>query len=265
VASVQITKAENFGIAGRGRFYEETGAIRDVIQNHMLQVAALLAMEAPSQEDPDSMRDTKALLLKSIRPLDPAEIVRGQYRGYREEEEVAPDSQVETFAALRLHIDNWRWAGVPFYIRAGTKLPVTATEVLVELRRPPQVVFGRMDQQSPNYFRFRLSPDVFIAICAQAKEPGEHMVGEEAELVVRHMHGDVMTPYERLLGEAMQGDPTLFTREDSVEAAWAVVDPILHNPPPVQINEPGTWGPDAAADIIAPRNGWANPEPNPPA
>ncbi len=261
VSSVQITMAENFGVAGRGKFYEEVGAIRDVIQNHMLQVAALLSMEAPASNDPDAIRDQKSMLLKSIRPLQPEDVVRGQYQGYRKEDGVAPDSQVETFASVRLYIDNWRWADVPFFIRAGKCLPVTTTEVVVELKRPPLLAFGSQENAVPNQFRFRLSPDVFTSLDAQAKVPGEQMVGETVELVARHHSGDEMSPYERLLGDALHGDATLFTREDSVEAEWAVVDAVLSNPPPVHEYAPNTWGPEQAGEIVVSVGGWHNPLP----
>ncbi|HUS16994.1 MAG TPA: glucose-6-phosphate dehydrogenase, partial [Chloroflexia bacterium] len=251
VDSVQITMAENFGVQGRGKFYEEVGAVRDVVQNHMLQIVALLAMEAPSRQDIDSARDQKAVLLKSMRPIDPENVVCGQYRGYRQEPGVAPGSQVETYVAVKCLIDTWRWAGVPFYIRAGKSLPVTTTEVIVELKHPPRAVFGKTGPSHPNHFHFRLSPDVFIALNAQVKAPGEGFHGEEVELVARHLEEDVMSPYERLLGDALRGDPTLFTREDMVEAAWRVVDPAVQADIPTHAYEPGTWGPSAADRIIA--------------
>jgi glucose-6-phosphate 1-dehydrogenase len=261
VASVQITMAESFGVQGRGRFYEEAGAIRDVVQNHLLQVTALLAMDAPVGHSHDAVRDEKARIFKAMRQLSPADVVRGQFRGYRAEEGVAPDSQVETFAALRLHIDTWRWAGVPFYIRAGKCLPVTATEVLVEFTRPPQAVFGEVEPRGTNNVHFRLGPDVFIALGARAKKPGEAMVGEEVELVARHHAGDEMAPYERLLGDALRGDASLFAREDSVEAAWRVVDPVLGSVTPVHAYEPQTWGPAEADRLTAHEGGWYNPTP----
>jgi len=250
VARVQITMAESFGVAGRGRFYDETGAIRDVVQNHMLQVLTLLAMDPPSARDPEALRDEKARLLKSISPLAPDDVVRGQFRGYRDEDGVAPDSTVETFAAVRLHIDHARWAGVPFLIRAGKRLPTTATEVLVELRRPARIVFDEPDPGDPNALRFTLSPDVALALRARAKVPGELMVGEDVELVARDHHLDEMPPYERLLGDAMRGDPALFTREDTVEAAWKIVEPILGDTTPLHPYEPGTWGPPEAERLL---------------
>jgi glucose-6-phosphate 1-dehydrogenase len=263
IESVQITMAENFGVAGRGKFYEEAGAIRDVIQNHMLQLVAQLAMEAPAGNggNSEAIRDEKVRIFKSMRPLDASHVVRGQYRGYRQEDGVAADSQVETFAAIKLHLHTWRWAGVPFYIRAGKWLPVTTTEILVELKRPPQAVFGEIEPSHTNFFRFRLSPDVLITLGARAKLPGEAMRGEEVELIAHHHSGDEMQPYERLLGDAMKGDPTLFVREDSVEAEWKAVDSILGNVTPLFEYAPNTWGPSEADRIIARYGGWHNPSP----
>jgi glucose-6-phosphate 1-dehydrogenase len=258
VANVQITMAETFGVAGRGRFYEEAGAIRDVIQNHLLQVLAILAMEPPVSTDSEAVRDEKAKVLRAVRPLDPKDVVRGQYRGYRREAGVAPDSQVETFAAVRLEVNSWRWQGVPFFIRAGKCLPVTCTEVLVELRRPPAIY---QPPPPPNYYRFRLTPDLAIAVGARAKVPGEAMVGEPIEMVVSHYPGgDEMTEYERLLGDAMRGDAALFAREDAVEAEWRIVDPILGNVTPVYEYEPGKWGPGEADKMIADFGGWHSPK-----
>jgi glucose-6-phosphate 1-dehydrogenase len=254
VDSVQITMAESFGIDGRGALYEQLGAIRDVIQNHMLQVLTYLAMEPPVLGAAESIRDEQAKVLRQIRPLDPANLVRGQYAGYRAEKDVAPDSQVETFAAVRLFIDSWRWEGVPFLIRAGKRLPVTTTEVMVDLEKPP---LATLAEGKTNYLRFRLSPDVTIAVGAQVKRPGEEMTGEETELaVVHHPHGDEMDAYERLLGDAMDGDATLFARQDAVEAAWAIVDPILGRTTPLRVYEPGTWGPSDAEGLAADSGGW---------
>jgi glucose-6-phosphate 1-dehydrogenase len=261
IHSVQVTMAETLGVEGRGGFYEEVGAIRDVVQNHMLEVVALLTMEAPIVRDLDALRDEKQRAFRAMRPLAPTDIVRGQFRGYRNETGVASDSQVETFAAVKLYIDTWRWAGVPFYIRAGKRMPVTATEVLVELKRPPQAVFDTITQNQADYFRFRLSPNVLISLGTRTKMPGEAMVGEAVELVVRQVSADEMTPYERLLGDAIRGDATLFVREDGVEAAWAVVDPILGNATPVHEYEPNTWGPSEANRIVAGDGGWHNPKP----
>jgi glucose-6-phosphate 1-dehydrogenase len=265
VDSVQITMAEDFGVQGRGSFYEEVGAIRDVVQNHLLQVTALLAMDAPVGRDPESMRAEKLRLFRGMRPLDPKEVVRGQFRGYRDEPGVAKDSRVETFAALRLHIDTWRWAGVPFYIRAGKNLPITTTEVVVDLKRPPLAIFDEVTARESNYFRFRLSPEVVISAGARVKKPGEEMQGERVELVARSRPEGEKSPYERLLGDAIRGDATLFTRDDCVEASWHVIDPMLggargvHIEPPA-IYEPGTWGPAAAAKIVASREGWHDPK-----
>jgi glucose-6-phosphate 1-dehydrogenase len=254
VARVQITMAESFGVAGRGRFYDETGAIRDVVQNHMLQVLTLLAMDPPRANGPEALRDEKVRLLRSISPLGPDDVVRGQFRGYHDEAGVAPDSTVETFAAVRLEVDSSRWAGVPFLIRAGKCLPTTGTEVLVELHRPARNVFDEPDPGDPNALRFTLSPDVALSLRARAKLPGERMVGEDVELIARDHHPDEMPPYERLLSDAMRGDPGLFTREDTAEAAWRIVDPILGDATPLYIYEPGSWGPvEADALLTAPR------------
>ena len=261
VHSVQITMAEQFGVAGRGQFYEEVGAIRDVIQNHLLQVVAILAMECPVGSDSASFRDEKVKVFNAIRPLSKSQLVRGQFVGYHKEGGVNPDSRVETFAALRLHIDSWRWQGVPFLIRAGKCLPVTATEVVVDLHLPPQVVFKADRPNRPNYFRFRLSPNVEIALGTRAKAPGEVMAGEEVELKVLHQSAGEMEAYDRLIGDAMKGDPTLFSRQDSAEAQWRIVDPILGTDTPVHEYQPGTWGPPQADEIAHRLNGWRDPEP----
>ncbi len=264
IESVQITMAEQFDVADRGAFYDETGAIRDVVQNHMLQVTALLAMEPPISGGHEAIRDETTKVFKAMIPLESSNVVRGQYAGYRQTEGVAPDSQVETFAAVRLHLDLWRWAGVPFYIRAGKCLPVTTTEVVVELKRPPQTVFAETLPSHPNHLRFRLSPDVVIALSARVKAPGEAMIGEAVELIARlQPGGDEMAPYERLLGDAMRGDPTLFAREDAIEAAWRVVDPILGNATPVYAYDPDTWGPTESDQLIAADGGWHNPTTEP--
>lgn len=265
ISSVKITMAENFGVAGRGHFYEEAGAIRDVIQNHLLQVIGLLAMEPPVGGDDDALRDEIVKVFKSIHPLKNDDIVRGQFAGYRDDDGVAPDSKVETFAAVRLHMDSWRWEGVPFYIRAGKNLPVTATEVIVELRQPPQKMFSgrKILFEKPNYVRFRFAPDVTIAIGANVfkeREVEGPRVQDIELLVSRHAGGDEMGPYEHLLSEAMAGNPLLFAREDSVEAAWRVVEPILGTSTPVIEYEPGTWGPKEADDLIALHGSWHGPE-----
>ena len=261
VENVQITMGENFGVEGRGGFYEEVGAIRDVIQNHMLQVLVLLAMDPPTGHDAEALRDEKMRIFRAIRGLAPDDVVRGQFRGYRNEKGVAPDSQVETFAAVRFGIDTWRWEGVPFFIRAGKELPITATEVMVRLKNPPQEVFDRTDGSRSNYFHFRLSPDVFISLGARAKVPGEPMIGEEVELIAREHPGDEMSPYERLLSDAIRGDPSLFARMDAVEAAWRIVDPVLGGATPVYEYEPNTWGPVEANRIIGDDRAWHNPTP----
>jgi len=258
VRSVQITMAENFGIQGRGAFYDATGAVRDVVQNHLFQVLANLAMEPPARDDAESMRDEKAKVLKSIPSLAPTDIVRGQFRGYRQEPGVAPDSKRETFAALRLEIDSWRWAGVPFYIRAGKALPVTCTEVFVRLRRAPKI-FGP-SLGVPNHVRFRVNPEMALAIGATVMDADEQMVGEPIELLASRRAGaDEMDAYERVLGDAIIGDRTLFAREDYVEEAWRIVDPALAADTPVYEYEPGTWGPAEVDEKIQPPGGWRNP------
>jgi len=257
VDNVQITMAESFGVQGRGTFYDEAGAIRDVVQNHLLQVVSLLAMEAPLTTYHESIRDEQVKVFRSIRPLDARHLVRGQFAGYRREPGVAPDSNVETFAAVRLHVDSWRWDGVPFIIRAGKCLPVTATEVVVTLKRPPLM---QMAAEERNTVSFRLSPDIFISLGARAKGPGEQMVCEAAELkVVHHPTADDLDAYERLLVDAMAGDAILFAREDGVEAAWHVVQPILDDVTPVHEYAPGSWGPKEADALTADVGGWHAP------
>jgi len=257
VDSVQITMAESFGVQGRGRFYEEAGAIRDVVQNHLLQVIANLAMEPPIGVDSESLRDEKVKVIKAIRPLDPAAVVRGQFRGYKDEAGVAPGSTVETFVALKLEIHSWRWKGVPFHIRAGKCLPLTATEVVVELKSPPTLT-----DRAPlrNHFRFLFNPDVAIAVGTQLKDPGEAMEGRQVELLIGSEAGKgMMDAYERLLGDALRGDSTLFARADEVEAAWRVVDPVLGAATPVHEYAQGTWGPPEA-ESLAPPGGWRTPK-----
>jgi glucose-6-phosphate 1-dehydrogenase len=257
IQSVQVTMAEDFGVRSRGRFYEEVGAIRDVVQNHLLQIVALLAMEAPLPQDPDAVHNEKLRAFRAMRPLAPTDVVRGQYAGYRHEEGVAPESQVETFAALRLSIDSWRWAGVPFYVRAGKRLPLTATEIWVTLKRPPQAVFD--ETTTANVVHFRLSPHVSISLSARVKMPGEAMAGEAVELLAQHVPADETTPYERLLGDALRGDKMLFVHEDGVEAAWRVVDPCLGQTTPVHEYAPGTWGPAEADYLVEGDEGWHRP------
>ena len=259
VDNVQVTLAERFGVEGRGAFYEEVGTIRDVMQNHLLQVIALLAMDAPVGRDTGAVRAETLRLFRAMRPLDPARVVRGQFRGYRDEAGVAPESQVETFAAFCLHIDTWRWAGVPFYVRAGKSLPVTTCEVVVDLKVPPLAIFDEVVSATSNYFRFRLSPDVTISIGTRVKQAGDRMCGEPVELVARHQPPSDHLPYEGLLRGALRGDPSLFTSDESVEAAWRVIDPVLGAAEPVREYEPGTWGPAAAADLVTGDEGWHDP------
>jgi glucose-6-phosphate 1-dehydrogenase len=258
VESVQITMAEDFGVQGRGAFYDQTGAIRDVIQNHLFQVMANLAMEPPVRTDSESIRDEKVKVLKAIAPLEPQDVVRGQFRGYRSEKGVAADSKMETFAAIRFEINSWRWKGVPFYIRAGKNLPVTCTELMVRMKRPPQLFAA--DGIQPNHFRFRISPDVEIAHSMMVKSPDAEMAGQEIELVAMEGHqANEMDAYERVLRDAMLGDATLFAREDYVEEAWRIVDPVLKASTPVYEYEPGSWGPAQVEQKIVPPDGWNNP------
>ena len=259
IESVQITMAEKFGIEGRGKFYDDTGAIRDVVENHMLQVVAFLAMEAPTGMHGDAIRDEQVKVFRTIPSLDPKHLVRGQFNGYKSEKGVAPDSKVETFAALRLEIQSWRWSGVPFLIRAGKCLPVTTTEVLVKLRKPP---LGTLAGESTNYFRFRLGPgEISLSLGARVKRPGEELVSMPMQLsAVEEQTADEVDAYERLLGDAMHGDGMLFVREDAVEAAWAIVDPILANEAALHQYEPGSWGPREADRLALDVGGWHNPE-----
>ena len=261
IDNVQITMAEDFGVQGRGGFYEGVGAIRDVVQNHLLQVVALLAMDAPIGSDPASIHMEKLRLFRAMRPLRAEELVRGQFRGYRDEEGVAKDSDVETFAALRLHIDTWRWAGVPFYIRTGKCLPITSTEVVVDLKPPPMSIFDEIQAAHSNYFRLRLSPEIVISTGIRVKRAGDGMLGEGIELTARHQHIDAKSPYERLLGDAIRGEAGLFISDAAVEAAWRVVDPVLRTHAPAEIYEPGSWGPQAATAIFAGNEGWHDPAP----
>ncbi len=261
VDNVQITMAESFGVEGRGAFYEEVGTIRDVVQNHLLQVVALLAMDAPAGRDATAMRAEKLRLFRAMRPLDPAQVVRGQFRGYRDEKGVAADSQVETSVALRLQIDTWRWAGVPFCIRAGKRMPITATEVMVNLKCPPLAVFDDISAETANYFRIRLGPEVVIALGTRVKQAGEQMRGEPVELIARHEPRSQELPYERLLGDAIRGDAALFTSDEAIEAAWSVVEPALKSGEPVQEYEPGSWGPAEARRIVTGGRGWHDPKP----
>ncbi len=261
VRCVQITMAEAFGVEDRGAFYDATGALKDVVQNHMLQLLANLMMEAPNGQEHESMRDQKANLLKAVRPLDPKSIVRGQYRGYRTTPGVKPDSDVETFAAVRLFVDSWRWAGVPIYIRAGKQLPLTATEIRVEFREPPRSVFGE-PMTLNDHLRMRLSPDVCVGLGLKVKRPGETMSGAPVELMLKEEATKDMPPYQRLLGDALRGEGELFGREDIVDAQWRIVDGILNDHPPCEIYEPGTWGPAAASALIGADGPWRDPQPS---
>ncbi|MEO6147496.1 MAG: glucose-6-phosphate dehydrogenase [Sulfuriferula sp.] len=261
VASVQITLAEDFGVKGRGRFYESAGCLRDVIQNHLFQIVALLAMEPPAYQGYGAVHSEKAKVFQAMRPLDPDDVVRGQYAGYRKEPGVAKDSNVETFCALRLYIDSWRWEGVPWYLRSGKCLANTSAEVLVELKPPPQKLF---DDSAPvdghaNYLRFRLSPNTAVAIAARVKRAGTEFVGDQRELYLLDEQSGIESPYERLLTDAMAGNGALFTREDAVEAAWVVVNPVLDSADPVYSYKPGSWGPKQADALIAADGSWHNP------
>ena len=258
VSSVQITMAENFGVQGRGAFYDKIGTIRDVIQNHLFQVLANLAMEPPARSDSESLRDEKVKVLRSIPPIAENELVRGQFRGYRQEPGVAPDSQVETFAALRLEINSWRWQGVPFYIRAGKSLPVTCTEVIVRLREAPRIF--PHSAAMPNHVRFRINPDMTIALGTTVMDEDDREVGEPVELLASRRPGaEEMDAYERVLGDAMNGDRTLFARQDYVEEAWRIVDPVLKTAIPVHEYEVGSWGPHEVNKNVTPPGGWHNP------
>ncbi len=258
IESVQITMAEDFGVQGRGAFYDETGAIRDVIQNHLFQILSNLAMEPPVRTDSENMRNEKVKVLRAIPSIQPGEVVRGQFRGYLAEPGVAKDSKTETFAALRLDVNSWRWKGVPFYIRAGKCLPVTCTEVMARLHMPPTVI--PECQLKQNQVRFRVSPDIDIAMQITVMAPGEQMNGEPAEMLAHHhTQPNELTPYEVLLGDAMAGDSTLFARQDYVEEAWRIVDPILKAATPVYEYEPGTWGPKEVEGRVVPSGGWETP------
>ena len=261
VASVQVTLAEDFGVKGRGAFYETAGALRDVIENHLFQIVALLAMEPPAGRDYGRVHDEKAKVFQAMRPIEPRDAVRGQYAGYRDEPDVAKDSDVETFCALKLFINSWRWQGVPFYLRSGKYLARTVTEVLVELKAPPQALFadsapavGRND-----YFRFQLSPTAIVALAARVKRAGKEFVGDQRELTLADEHPGEQPAYARLLGDAMAGDGALFTREDAIEAAWTAVAPLLDAPPPVVAYARGGWGPEQADALIEVDGGWHNP------
>jgi glucose-6-phosphate 1-dehydrogenase len=258
IESVQITMAEDFGVQGRGAFYDQTGTIRDVIQNHLFQILSNLAMEPPVRLESETIRDEKVKILKAIPPVEVHNIIRGQFRGYRSENGVAPDSGTETFAALRLDVDSWRWKGVPFYIRAGKNLPVTCTEVIGRLRKPPSVI--RDSALSQNHLRFRISPEMTIAIGATVMALGDRLRGESVEMVASHHPSpDSMDAYELVLGDAMARDATLFARQDYVEEAWRIVDPVLKADTPIYEYEKGTWGPTEIDQRVVPPGGWHNP------
>ena len=260
VRSIQITMAEDFGVQDRGKFYDEVGALLDVVQNHMLQVVANLTMDPPTREDHDAMRDRKSELLRAVRPLTVDSLVRGQYDGYRKVAGVAPGSNVETFVAVKLEIDSWRWAGVPIYIRAGKMMPVTCTEALIEFKRPPMETFGEMVPNSSAHMRIRVSPDMTIGLGVRVKTPGERMVGRDVELEMHRQNTTDMPPYERLLGDASRGNSELFARQDLIEAQWRIVEPILGNVAPYYPYAPGTWGPLEADQLIGNDGPWVDPQ-----
>ncbi len=258
VECVQITMAESFGVEGRGAFYEETGIIRDVMQNHLFQLLANLAMEPPVRADSESIRDDKVKVLRSISVLDAKDLARGQFRGYREERGVAPDSNVETFAAMRLELDSWRWRGVPFYLRAGKCMPITCTEILIRLRQPPTMY--QNFNLAANYCRFRVSPDITFAMGVNAMAPGSESLSRSIEILGTHQpHAGEEDAYERVLRDAMTGEATLFARQDYIEEAWRIVDPVLKADTPVYEYEPNTWGPSGTSQMLSPHGGWHNP------
>ena len=258
IESVQITMAEDFGVQGRGGFYDQTGTIRDVVQNHLFQVLSNLAMEPPVGSDSESIRDEKVKVLKAISPIEEKDLVRGQFRGYRDENGVAKDSQTETFAALKLEVNSWRWKGVPFYIRAGKCLPMTCTEIVGKFRKPPTLIPDSL--LTENHLRLRLSPEVTIAMGMMALAPGDGLSLQTGEMVASHSpRADEMDAYERVLGAAMAGDSSLFAREDYVEEAWRIVDPVLKKNTPIYKYAPNTWGP-AEVERVTPPGGWNNPD-----
>ena len=259
VDSVQITMAENIGVEGRGAFYDEVGTVRDVMQNHMFQILANIAMEPPARNDSEALRDEKVKVLRAIPALKPEDVVRGQFQGYRKEGGVASNSTTETFAALRLHINSWRWEGVPFFLRAGKCLATSSTEVFVRMRHPPRIYTNQ--NSPPNYVRFRISPDITIAIGATTMDVEDSMIGQPVELLASRRPGaGEQDAYERVLGDALAGDQTLFAREDYIEEAWRIVDAAIKGPSPVHEYAPGTWGPPQANALIAKDGGWRNPE-----
>jgi glucose-6-phosphate 1-dehydrogenase len=263
VESVQITLAEEFGVNGRGAFYESAGCLRDVVQNHLFQIVSLLAMEPPAYRGYGAIHTEKAKVLQAMRPLTQRDLVRGQYAGYRREPHVSRTSDVETYCAVRLHIDSWRWNGVPWYLRSGKYLPVTAAEVLVELKPPPAKLFA---DSAPiigpsNYLRFHLSPHAAVALAARVKRPGKEFIGDQEELYMCEELLGAEAPYERLLSDAMSGDGALFTREDAVEAAWIALEPVLKHHHTVIPYRRGTWGPPEAAELLGDETEWHNPTP----
>jgi glucose-6-phosphate 1-dehydrogenase len=264
IDSIQITMAESFGVQDRGKFYDETGAIRDVLQNHMLQVLANLTMDPLTGEECDAARDQKAALLKAVRPLDPAHVVRGQYAGYQSVPGVRPGSTAETFVAAKLFIDSWRWTGVPIYFRAGKGLSATAAEVMVYFKRPPRETFDETVSRGSDYMRMRIGPDVSIALGLRIKQPGETMKGEDVELILTEQEAVFKPPYQRLLSDAIHGIGDLFGRHDIVDAQWRIVEPVLDDPAPPVIYEPGSWGPEEANRLIGPDGPWHNPLPTEP-
>lgn len=259
VSSIQITMAEDYGVTDRGRFYDETGTIRDVLQNHLLQVLANLTMDPPTGEEHEAMRDQKAALLKAVRPADPAHVVRGQYRGYTAVPGVRAGSKKETFVAMKLFIDTWRWAGVPIYIRAGKMLPVTATEVILHFKRPPRETFDELVPTNSGHMRMRISPDVSIGLGVRVKLPGERMIGEDVEMILTERAAEMRPPYQRLLWDAIHGVEDLYGRQDIVDAQWRIVEPVLDDVTALYPYEPGTWGPAEVEALIAPHGPWRDP------
>ena len=259
IKSIQITMAESFGVEERGAFYDQVGAIRDVLQNHLLAIVSNLCMDPPSSGDSASIRDARAMLLKAIVPLSPADIVRAQYNGYRSNPGVNPHSSVETYVAVRLRVENWRWTGVPIYLRTGKHLPVSATEIMVEFSRPPLDIFGEVVPRSSSHLRFRISPDISIGLGVRVKRPGDHIVGDDVELSLAERAEDAVPPYARLLEDALRGSTELFTRSDLVDAEWHVVEPILGDAAPLYDYDKGTWGPPEAQGIIGPDGPWIDP------
>jgi glucose-6-phosphate 1-dehydrogenase len=259
IRSIQITMAEDFGVEDRGKFYDEVGALLDVVQNHMLQVLANLTIDPPTGEDYDGVRDRKSELMRAVRAIRPEDVVRGQYDGYRKVPGVAPGSSVETFVAVKLEIDSWRWAGVPIYIRAGKMLPVTCTEALIEFKRPPKETFGELVPNTSSHMRIRVSPDMTIGLGVRVKTPGERMVGRDVELELHRQEAHEMPPYQRLLGDASRGNTELFSRQDLVEAQWRIVEPIMGNVTPYYPYAPGSWGPEEAHQLIGNDGPWLDP------